>query len=152
MQVEYSLVELGDRSIYVNARSARDAVGGPPGEHPWRTVLWSRDGGDTMEGWRYAEGQVTGIHGGLARLDARTLVMSFATKPKRNDMTVLLSPDEGASWPVSKLVHAGPSSYSDLAVTKENTLLLIYEGGQQRWYDYISLARFNRAWLLSPNP
>ena len=53
MQVEYSLVELADRSIYANARSARDAAGGPPGEHPWRTVLWSRDGGETMEGWRY---------------------------------------------------------------------------------------------------
>jgi len=150
MQVEYSLVELGDRSIYVNARSARDAAGGPPGEHPWRTVLWSTDGGETMEGWRYAEGQVTGIHGGLARYDDQTLVMSFATKPRRNEMSVLLSPDEGRTWPVSKVIHEGPASYSDVAVTKEKTILVIYEGGSKGWHDYIALARFNRSWLTQP--
>jgi sialidase-1 len=148
MQVEYSLVELADRSIYANARSARDAAGGPAGEHPWRTVLWSHDGGDTMEGWRYQTGQVTGIHGGLARYDARTLLMSFATKPRRNQMSVSMSSDDGATWPVSKVVHEGPASYSDLAVTKEKTIVLIYEGGQKTWNEYIAVARFNREWLV----
>lgn len=61
---------------------------------------------------------MTGIHGGLARYDARTLLMSFATKPRRNQMSVSMSSDDGATWPVSKVVHEGRASYSDLAVTR----------------------------------
>ena len=49
MQVEYSLLELSDGSIYVNSRAARNMVG-KDSDYRWRTVLWSKDRGETMEG------------------------------------------------------------------------------------------------------
>jgi sialidase-1 len=145
-QVEYSLLELGDGSIYVNARAGRNALA-TAGEHPWRTVLWSTDRGETMAGWRYDEGNVNGTHGGLARYDDDTILLSFATQPRRNQMTVKLSRDDGRSWPVSKVVYEGPASYSDLAVTQEKTILLIFESGKEEWYEHIAIARFDLRWL-----
>ena len=73
MQVEYTLVELADRSIYANTRSARTRPVARPVSIRGGPCSGVRDGGETMEGWRYAEGQVTGIHGGLTRYDASTL-------------------------------------------------------------------------------
>ena len=74
--------------------------------------------------------------------------MSFATKPRRKQMSVVMSTDDGATWPVSKVIHEGPASYSDLAVTKEKTIVLIYEGGQKTWNEHIAVARFNRSWVV----
>ena len=91
---------------------------------------------------------MTGIHGGLARYDAThaaDVVLDQASpQPDERDD----EPRRGRTWPVSKVVHEGPASYSDLAVTKEKTIVLIYEGGQKTWNEYISVARFNREWLV----
>jgi sialidase-1 len=162
MQVEYNLIELSDGSIYVNSRAARNMVG-RDSDHKWRTVLWSRDAGETMEGWRYAKEQVSGTHAGLARYDEKRLVMSFATRPQREQQTVMMSPDEGKTWPVAKVVWEGPGGYSDLAVTKDKAILMIYEkskvgapprggnmpGGEN---EFIGIARFNLAWLMEEDP
>lgn len=47
----------------------------------------------------------------------------------RMDVTIKLSRDDGRTWPVSKLRHAGPSAYSDLAVLPDGTILCFYESG-----------------------
>jgi sialidase-1 len=62
----------------------------------------------------------------------------------RNQMRVFLSRDECRSWPVSKLVHAGSSAYSDLAVTTSGDAVLLYEAEE---YSQLRLARFNLTWL-----
>jgi sialidase-1 len=157
MQVEYNLLELDDGSIYVNARSNRNAVG-TDAEHPWRTILWSKDRGETMEGWRYQEGQVSGTHAGLARYDEKRLLMTFATKPGRKEMSIMVSPDEGKTWPIKKVIDPGPGSYSDIAVTADKTILVLYEAGHPDrnvtsgtqpggWADWLSIARFDMAWI-----
>lgn len=67
----------------------------------------------------------------------------------RENLTVKLSLDEGATWSVKKVLEPGASAYSDLAVGPEKTIYCLYErgGDKQGTYNYITLARFNLAWL-----
>lgn len=74
---------------------------------------------------------------------------------ERKNLTIHLSPDDGRTWPVGKLLQAGPSAYSDLAVLPDGTILCLYENGKPGetrrggdWaYARITLARFNLEWL-----
>ena len=61
-------------------------------------------------------------------------------------MTVRLSYDEGKTWPVSRLLHDGPSAYSCLAVLPEGDIGCLYEGGKTK-YGEIVFARFSLEWL-----
>lgn len=47
----------------------------------------------------------------------------------RRSLTIRASFDDGASWPVSKLVDAGPSAYSDLVVQADGDVGVLYERG-----------------------
>jgi sialidase-1 len=162
MQVEFSLLELSDGSIYVNSRAARNMVG-KDSDYRWRTILWSKDRGETMEGWRFEKSQVSGIHAGLARYDDQRILLSLTTRPQREQQTVMMSPDDGKTWPVGKVVWDAPGGYSDLAVAKDKAILMIYEksnldslprggnmpGGEN---EFIGIARFNLAWLTERDP
>lgn len=68
----------------------------------------------------------------------------------REDMAVFLSYDEGKTWPLKKVIHAGPCGcgYSDLAVTADGTILCAYGSGPRFGKGAgIALARFNLEWL-----
>ena len=67
----------------------------------------------------------------------------------RKNVSVKLSYDEGQTWPVSKSVEAGPSMYSDIAVTKSGTILCFYGQGTKPGFagETLRLARFNLEWL-----
>jgi len=69
---------------------------------------------------------------------------------RREDMAVFLSYDEGKSWPVKKVIQAGPCGcgYSDLAVLRDGTILCAFGSGPHfgRGAE-ISLARFDVEWL-----
>ena len=67
----------------------------------------------------------------------------------RKNMTVQLSYDEGQTWPVKRAVEPGPSMYSDIAVTKNGTILCFYGRGTKPGFagEYLTLARFNLEWL-----
>ena len=66
----------------------------------------------------------------------------------RRRLTVRLTYDECRSWPVSRLVHDGPSAYSDLAVAHDGTINCLYERGDRELpYDRLALARFDLEWL-----
>lgn len=74
----------------------------------------------------------------------------------RKNLSVKISRDEGRTWPVNKLLEAGPSMYSDMAVTHSGTILCFYgragagQGAAAFAGDRLTLARFNLAWLTSP--
>lgn len=55
-----------------------------------------------------------------------------------------MSYDEYRTWPVAKVTHRGSAAYSDLAVAKDHTVLLLYEAEN---YETINLIRFNVEWL-----
>ena len=65
----------------------------------------------------------------------------------RTRMTIRLSYDEGKTWPVEKLIHPGPSSYSSLVRLPGGDVGLVYEGGAKHRREWIRLARISLAWL-----
>jgi sialidase-1 len=75
--------------------------------------------------------------------------------PRRN-LTVRMSPDGGAHWPVAKVLEPGIAGYSDLAVGPDGTVYCLYERGgikQEMFHaQYLCLARFNLNWLSSKDP
>lgn len=72
----------------------------------------------------------------------------------RKRLTVKMSYDECGTWPVSKVLEAGPSGYSDLGVLPDGTGLCFYEcgeAGRKTWTgkSTVTLARFNLPWLTN---
>jgi sialidase-1 len=65
----------------------------------------------------------------------------------RKNLTVRVSFDEGATWPVAKVLQSGPSAYSDLAVLPDGDAACLYETGSKGPYESIVFARFSLAWL-----
>ena len=98
------------------------------------------------------------MKGGLVRLPVQgrdILVFSNAdTAGKaREKMTVWASFDGGATWPVKRLVDAGPAAYSSLGAGRPGTasegmVYLLFEGGPDGPYTAMQVARFNLAWIL----
>ena len=65
----------------------------------------------------------------------------------RVDLTVRLSSDSGKTWPVSRLLNAGRSAYSNLAILPDGTIACLYERGKSIPYETITFARFTMDWL-----
>jgi len=67
----------------------------------------------------------------------------------RKNVSVKLSYDEGATWPVNKSVEPEWSAYSDIAVTQTGTILCFYGRGAKPGFagDALTVARFNLEWL-----
>lgn len=65
-------------------------------------------------------------------------------KGKRENLVIKLSRDDGATWPVSRTLDAGPSAYSDLTVLADGTVVCLYEKASD-----IVAARFNLDWLTA---
>ena len=97
-------------------------------------------------------------HLGVAGRDPRP-----GDRRDRRNLTIKLSRDGGATWPVSRVLEPGPSAYSDLAVLPDGTIVCFYERGRpgalrpgsrrEDWpYARLTLARFNRTWLESGHP
>lgn len=99
-----------------------------------------------------------GLMGGLVRLPVTNRdVLLFSNTDTgggaRERMTVWASFDGGTTWPVKRLVHAGPSAYSSMYAGRPGTpsegwIYLQFEGGKEHRYDGCMIARFNLAWLL----
>lgn len=47
----------------------------------------------------------------------------------RTNLTLRMSYDEGHTWPVAKVIDPGIAGYSDLAVTPDGLIHVLYEGG-----------------------
>jgi len=60
-----------------------------------------------------------------------------ANPSKRLNLTLRASFDEGQTWPVSRVLHAGPSAYSDLAVMANGAIASLYEAGSTNAYETI---------------
>lgn len=70
----------------------------------------------------------------------------------RKNLTVKLSTDGGATWPVARALEAGPSGYSDLAATADVTVLCLYERGadaSSARMGTLVVARFRPEWLTN---
>ncbi|MGW4421037.1 exo-alpha-sialidase [Streptosporangium sp. NPDC004631] len=75
----------------------------------------------------------------------RTVLFSNNAHPTaRNDLTVRLSGDDGASWPTRALVKPGSAGYSTTAVLDDGQVATLYEVGDTGG---IVFARFTLPWM-----
>jgi len=144
---ECQVVELADGTLMLNMRMQQNSKGK-------RGVATSSDGGITWSKLRFDDTLIEPVcqasilrysyaaSGGKNRL----LFSNPASTKSRVNMTVRMSYDEGKTWPISKLLHEGPSAYSCLAVLPDGDIGCLYEGGKTR-YGEIVFARFSLEWL-----
>ena len=150
---ESTVVELSDGSLMTNVRNWPHLTRG-------RGVAKSSDGGLT---WSDPEiNQVLIDSGCQASLLSYTAKPEFAKnrllfsnpaslQPRRHKMTVRLSYDDGKTWPASKVIHSGPSAYSNLVVLPDLSLGCLFERGKKHAYETIAFARFTLEWLTDGN-
>lgn len=77
------------------------------------------------------------------------LAFSNPAAATRVRMTVRLSTDDGRSWPISRVVHEGPSAYSSQVAVSDDLLGVLYERGDRTPYERITFARLTREWLVT---
>ena len=144
---ENQLVELADGSLLLNIRNYR--------EKGHRGISMSKDGGLT---WSPVVSDPTLIEpvcmASLIRYTNsppytknRLLFSNPATQTERIRMTIRVSYDEGKTWPVAKLLNAGPSGYSCLTVLPDMTIGCLYERGDRSSIEKLTFARFSLNWL-----
>ena len=145
---ESTLVELTDGALLQNMRSYH-------GQHR-RAVATSRDAGATWSPVRLDQTLIEPVcQGALLRCtwpsgsEKSRILFSNPASLKRENLTVRVSYDEGATWPVSKVLCAGPSAYSCLAILPDKSVACLFERGEKSPYEKITLARFPLKWLES---
>jgi sialidase-1 len=158
---ESSVAELSDGRVVLSSRNT------DPRNR--RAVVYSRDG---ATGWTKPDfieellepGCMAGLvsHSGQPGKNQPLLLHSSPHTTKREhrerkNVSIHVSRDDGRTWPVRRLLQAGPSAYSDLVVLPDGTVLCLYENGKPGetrrngdWaYARLTLARFNLEWLTT---
>ena len=152
---ESQVVELQDGRLMLNMRQAmgegcRAVAVSNNGGAGWGPVRYDRQLNETPC-------QASILRHSLAAADGKNMLL-FANPDNagqafgatdRTRMTVRISFDEGLSWPVKKLIHAGPSSYSGLVRFPDGDVGLVFEGGEQHRREWIRFARMPLSWLTA---
>lgn len=154
---EVTVVELTDGRIYALARER----GTDPGS---RAYAISSDGGETFDRpFRTLPRLVMpDVQGSLLRFSARNegdrrnrILFSAPAHPSaREVMTIRSSYDEARTWDTwqqGKVFYWGPTAYSDMVRLDGDQAALLYEAGAATPYETIRYARFNEAYLATPN-
>ncbi|MFI4910919.1 MAG: exo-alpha-sialidase [Sedimentisphaeraceae bacterium JB056] len=160
---EACIVELSDGSVYMSNRNHNPETAG------YRSYCISKDGGKTftefgveeelpeprchasMVRYSFPE-EKTNTPGRVLFLNPSVRIPGTSIAPKngRKNLTVKLSYDDCKTWPVSKTIDAGMGGYSDMIVTKDGTVICVFESGKEEIYaEDITLIRFNVEWLES---
>jgi len=138
---ECQVVELGVGRLLLNMRNYDRS------KHH-RQIAWSDDGGTTWTDQRFDETLVEPICQASIRRCGEAILFSNPAHPKdRINLTVRLSLDQGVTWSHSRVLHHGPSAYSDLACLTNRTAACLFEKGEKHPYETITFARFNLEWL-----
>jgi hypothetical protein len=81
-------------------------------------------------------------------LYGRMMVFSNPSATTRINMTVQYSYDDGATWPVRKMIYPNGSAYSCLSPIGDDSFGLLYENGDSaQLYRRITFAMFTRCWV-----
>lgn len=143
---ECTAVQTVDGRVYLNARSYH-------GKNR-RAYAWSQDGGKTWSKVKLDEVLIEPVcQGSVVRFtdakrhDKNRVLFSNPASKKREKMTIRVSEDECKTWNEGKVIHAGPSAYSDLCVLPDMTVGCLYERGEKSAYEKITFARCNLEWL-----
>jgi sialidase-1 len=139
---ECMAVETGDNLIYL---SMRNLYG-----RKRRASAWSDDGGLVWSKVRIEEelidpvcqASIIRVSAGDGRGKDRILFLNPAS-PKRENLSIRVSDDEGKSWSAPRTIYRGPGAYSDLVVFPGPAAGAIYENGKLWPYSKISFARLS---------
>jgi sialidase-1 len=139
---ECQVVELSDGRLMLNMRNYDRT-------RHMRQIAFSIDGGMTWTDQQFDSTLIEPIcQASIHRYSwpgANTknviLFSNPAHEEKRINMTVRASFDDGRTWPLEKVLYAGPSAYSDLAVLPHHKAFCLYERGEKHPYETIVLER-----------
>ena len=148
---ESTVTELSDGTLMQNMRIT--------GQQHRRAVATSKDGGITWSAVHFddaliepvCEGNIQRctwpIDGGKSRI-----LFSNPASLKRENLTVRASYDEGATWPVSRVIYAGPAAYSCMAVLPDKSVGCLFECGTKSPYEAIKFTHISLDWLENSEP
>lgn len=143
--IEPQVFERADGALCANLRNRRG---------DYRIVACSPDGGETWSPWWLDENLPdAGTQASILRFSTTEtgsrdrLLFSSPGAPYRGEFTLRLSYDEGASWPVARLVYEGAAGYSQLAVLSDHTILALFETGRFDLRESITLIHVSLEWL-----
>lgn len=80
--------------------------------------------------------------------DKNRLLHTIPFAGNRTNVSVLMSTDEGTTWPVRKTIFSGASAYSSLTVLSDGTMGIYYENGENSTYQ-MYFVRFSLNWLTN---
>jgi len=114
-----------------------------------RQVAFSEDGGETWHGQRFDGVLVEPVYQasmrryswGWPREKGIILFSNPADETDRINLTLRASDDDGGTWSGRKVLHEGPSAYSDLAVLGDGRIACLFEAGQKHPYETIVFTR-----------
>lgn len=135
-------VELSDGRVMVNMRFK-------PGTTRSRTFAISADGGESF-GELQTDSALPGpaCQGALLGHDSSNILFSNPSfTGGRFRMTVKLSEDDGKSWPHSRLIYGGFSSYSHMTTLSDNRIGLVFESDS---FMRIKFVPIDLTWLKQP--
>lgn len=78
-----------------------------------------------------------------------------ARNRRRANLTIRMTYDEGHTWPVSKVIDSNIAGYSDIAVTPDGMIHVLYEGGiipgseSHGQIAHLSVVTFDLQWLTN---
>jgi sialidase-1 len=109
-----------------------------------RKISVSDDGGSTWSGIYsdpalvepICQGSLLKVSSGKKR-PARLLFLNPADTIARRNMTLRISYDEGMTWKGSRILHQGPSAYSDMAILSDGNVGCLFEAGNKSPYQGI---------------
>lgn len=145
---ESTLAELADGRLYLNMRNY--------GKKHCRAVAFSGDHGESWTPPRDDASLIEPVcQASCLRFSTEAnggknqMLFSNPASSKRERLTVRLSYDECATWPVARELCPGPSAYSDLVLLPDRTIGCLYECGASEAYEQILFARFTLGWLAA---
>jgi len=145
---ECEVVELTGARLMLNMRNYDRS-------QPSRQVCLSEDGGLTWKDQRFDGVLIEPLcQAAIERYrwpdrdDPGVLLFSNpANNRERKGMTLRASFDEARTWPASRVLHEGPSAYSDLAVLANGQIACLFEAGSATPYETIRFTSFPLASL-----
>ena len=148
---ECEVVELEGGNLMLNMRSYDKTV-------KFRRVSVSNDGGHTWSDQRCDPTLIEpicqgSIHRYRWRQDGNPGVILFsnpANQSNRVNLTVRASFNDGQTWSASRVLHAGPSAYSDLAVLADGRIACLFEAGSASAAETITFTSFPLDSLFLP--
>ncbi len=146
---ESTVLELPDGSLYLNMRSYKEGHRRQVSFSHDEGMFWTEAVSDETLIEPRCQGSAIAISS-PTQTDQNLILFSNPASEKREKMTIRLSEDGGKTWNHSRLIHEGPSAYSDLAILRDNQVALLYERGEKSAYETITFARTTLEWIAKP--